>query len=117
LVAADARTDGPSSVSPFADPRVELTKALAPTPRDAPGLALANQIVKKVKFTDETGAETCIRKHVDEIKETLQRMNPEYEENVINLSTTCEDAEMRILRINETFNRSRLRRRRAPQCQ
>jgi hypothetical protein len=60
--------------------------------------ALANQIVKNVKFIDvlidETDAETCIGKDIDEIKEILQSMNAEYEESVTNLSTTCEHAEM-----------------------
>jgi hypothetical protein len=69
---------------------------------------LADQIVKKVEFidilTDETDAETYIGRDIHEIKETLQRRNAKYQESVMNLTTTCEQAEMWILRINEILN-------------
>jgi hypothetical protein len=69
---------------------------------------LADQIVKKVKMIyvliDETDAETCIGKDIDEIRETLQRRSSEYEESVMGLSATCEQAEMWIVRINDMLN-------------
>jgi hypothetical protein len=69
---------------------------------------LADQIVKKVKMIDvlidETDAETCIGKDIDEIRETLQQRSSEYEENVMGLSETCEQAERWIIRINDMLN-------------
>ena len=68
----------------------------------------AQQVINRVKeidaLIDEANSQTCIGKEIDDIKAAIQEQSDEYDRQVGELSSKCEEAEKWLQRIHQMLD-------------